>query len=545
MNKLVNQLKKNEQDFEFYPTTSEIISVLSRDIKKVYEEHYWRGDEIKFLDIGAGNGNVFSLLEKDKNENCYFTFFAIEKSEILLKLMDSKVRIIGTDFYQQTLIDKPMHFIFCNPPYKEYERWTEKILTEGNAKFVYMVIPSRWQENKALLKIIEQRKIKYDVIHSTDFYDSEYRKANAKVDVIRFNFRRSEDAFWVWFEQNFDIPTEENINDREKYNYEKMSSTKPKDLLPGKNIIEALEQLYKMDMEKLLSNYRAVESQDYSLMKELKIDVKTIKESLEYKITTLKNTYWKELFDNFNKITDRLIKNTRDKLLAKMMEHTSVDFTSSNAYAILIWVLKNANMYFDEQLVSVYEWMVDKDNIEKYKSNRKFVDDGWRYERMSRWDLREKETHYFLKGRKTEYRLVFETRSTFSSYRYDETNGLSNSAHNYINDIICIGKNLGFNVDQKSQDFEWEPSKQQRFTCNGGKKLFMDVRCFKNGNIHCKFNPLFLKKFNIEAGRLKGWVKTPQEASQEMEIPLEQVMEMFKGNIEIPLNSAKNLLTME
>ena len=38
------------------------------------------------------------------------------------------VVIIGSDFHEQTLIDKKVDLIFCNPPYSEFELWTKQII---------------------------------------------------------------------------------------------------------------------------------------------------------------------------------------------------------------------------------------------------------------------------------------------------------------------------------------------------------------------------------------------------------------------------------
>lgn len=52
---LVAEIKSEDQDFEFYPTTDAIISALKRDMRSV---DCPRGS---VLDIGAGNGTVALL----------------------------------------------------------------------------------------------------------------------------------------------------------------------------------------------------------------------------------------------------------------------------------------------------------------------------------------------------------------------------------------------------------------------------------------------------------------------------------------------------
>jgi len=117
MKNLLQNLKENNQDHEFYPTTQKIIA-------KIVDHIGFRDFKRKtILDIGAGNGNFFTKLENEVNkkipedERFYFEKFAIEKSEILVEQMPNDIVIIGADFHQQTLIDKDFDYIFCNPPY--------------------------------------------------------------------------------------------------------------------------------------------------------------------------------------------------------------------------------------------------------------------------------------------------------------------------------------------------------------------------------------------------------------------------------------------
>ncbi len=44
-----------------------------------------------------------------------------------------------------------------------------------------------------------------------------------------------------------------------------------------------------------------------------------------------------------------------------------------------------------------------------------------------------------------------------------------------------------------------------------------------------------MRKLNIEAGRLNGWIKSPQEASKEMGIPLKDMIDYFDSNQKITL----------
>ena len=156
MQKLLSQLKENGDDLEFYPTKGEIV----RDLHDSLTERYRNVDSI--LDIGAGNGILFKQLREldDEYERCFIKAYAIEKSQTLINQMEPNIFILGTDFHQQTLIDKEVSVIFCNPPYSEYEEWSTRIILEGNCDTIYLVIPDRWENSKSINNAIKQREAK-------------------------------------------------------------------------------------------------------------------------------------------------------------------------------------------------------------------------------------------------------------------------------------------------------------------------------------------------------------------------------------------------
>jgi hypothetical protein len=88
-------------------------------------------------------------------------------------------------------------------------------------------------------------------------------------------------------------------------------------------------------------------------------------------------------------------------------------------------------------------------------------------------------------------------------------------------------------VKERSENFEWQPGKRNEFTYitnKGVVESFMSVRAYVNGNVHCKFCIEFAKSFNVEAGRLLGWIHNAKEAAQEMEITEQEAAMYFYGN---------------
>jgi len=594
---LLCEVKRAEEDFEWYPTTKEIIHALYTDIlDESKSEKNTRYPHVDMLDIGAGNGKVFNVfreisssIEDEINKVSISKAYAIEKSMTLINAMNDDIFIIGTDFWQQTLIDKKMDVVFSNPPYSEYSIWSEKIIKEANCKYVYLVIPERWQKDPRILHALEKREAKATTVGTFSFEDAEDRKARAKVHLVKVNMRehlgkygyrdkQNIDPFKLWFEEMYafdkDAPKEESDRKRELKHREKI-----KEVVKGGHLVERLEEFYNKEMEHLNNNYQSIAGLDGDLLKEIGVDQKGLQEALQKKIEGLKLLYWRELFDNLTKITSRLTKKSREKLLATLMENTSVDFTAQNAYAIVIWVIKNANKYFDTQLLELYEDLTKVENIRLYKSNKRAIIDDWRY-------LKEEMTHYTL-----DYRIVLKFWGALNSeYNYQHTNGLGNVAAEQIGDMITIAHNLGFAVESSVSDpsMKWvsqhknyfffkanhakDPLKKGTKTLQGRIKdihyvkeegfyqyqigenwyhgdmirseddIFIEVKAFKNGNIHCKFNTKFMKALNIEAARLNKWIKSPQEACSEFDITKEEAVDLFGSNFALTSSDVANLL---
>ncbi|ACC98521.1 hypothetical protein Emin_0968 [Elusimicrobium minutum Pei191] len=521
---LITQLKESGQDFEFYPTTKEMVATIYCNAKERNID--------SVLDIGAGNGgflNEFAALCKSEKEGGReITKYAIEKSDILMSRYPADIFILGTDFHQQTLIDKKVDMIFCNPPYSQYELWAARIIKEANAKHVYLIIPQRWKDNEVIKAALKKRKARHYVIGHTDFKDAE-RAARAVVDIIRVDLcesyrdRAEVDPFKTWFEDFFKLQADK-TDDNAYARAERKADDIKNGLVKGQNLIDNLCELYGADMAKILKNYRVLETLDADIFKELNVSVEGLCESLKTKLEGTKSLYWKELFDHMDTITGRLTSGSRADLLNTLQEHTSIDFTSSNAYMVVLWAIKNANRYLDKQLVDMYLDLSDAENVSAYKSNKVFKTDDWRWNRRNE----RKETHY-----KLDYRIVKNVWKCFaqSSYEaYSYPNGLHNDCHALLNDLCTIGKNLGFSVHQNSFNFEWTPGGQRTFEYGDDSKPFMEVRAYKKGSIHIKFALEFSKALNIEAGRILGWLRNAEDASQELDIPTHEVSSYFNRN---------------
>ena len=196
------------------------------------------------------------------------------------------------------------------------------------------------------------------------------------------------------------------------------------------------------------------------------------------------------------------------------MRNVNVEFTADNIYAVVQWVIANANEYFDEQLLGVYKDLTAPKNVNNYKSNMILVNG------LSRWEFRKKASRFTL-----EYRLVHEM-PPVDDYSYGRVNGLHRDTATFLQDMITIGETLGFAIESRVEDFEWTPGCQYDLQLVNGK-TFMQVRAFKNGNIHLKMNIDFMKAFNLQAGRLLGWLKSPTHAASETGYSLEECQRLL------------------
>lgn len=555
--KIIAQLKREDQDFEWYPTTTEILEAVRVDLKRQLDSHHtYSQAALSVMDIGAGDGRALMHLSKGDR-------YAIELSPILREQMDPSICIIGTDFHHQTLIDKQVDVVFCNPPYSEFEMWATKIIREANATVAYLVIPARWADNEAIAKALKARKAKATVVDAFDFLGAD-RSARAKVDIIRIELRREfyrreshrgqdadnfpgmTDPFDLWFDDTFTFA------EKEQSRADGLSDADAKmqaraSLVPGNDYVVRLVELYELEMTELFETYRKFEGLDPDLLREVGVSVGTVKKSLRSRIAGLKNVYWKTFFDVFNKIASRLTVQNRKKMLERITAHVSLDFTAENAYAMAVWAIKNANQYYDAQVIQVFERMIEDANVIAYKSNEAtFQQERWRFSRGYR-EQREALTHYRL-----DYRVVLESTGGIatSSYSWENTqhNGLTATAVEYLSDLRTVANNLGFETEALAESplqlEKWTSGAARVFhAMHKGKQVeLMRVRAFKNGNIHIQFNQKFLLRLNVEFGRLKGWLKNKSEAAHELDAVPADVDEAFHSNLQMLPNPSVLLL---
>lgn len=523
---LVLQLKQADSDFEWYPTSDRMIQTCLRWIPE---------DTHSIMDIGAGDGRVLvKFAEKCK----YAMLYGIEKSQILIHAQPENVVPVGTDVFEQNLSSLSVDYIFCNPPYSEFDEWCCKIVSEGYAKKAFLIIPQRWKDSKVIAHSLKQRNATARVIGSDDFYDGE-RRARAVVDIVEISFsmdeyhRNTKDPFDIWFDQNidtFDRADEFKESETSRDLARKFSSAS----------IDEMVAAYRAEYELLESNYRNIFKLDLMILHELGINKDHVREGLKKKMSGLKTKYWQVLFDRLDAITSRLTTKSKESLLKKLTGTTAVEFTVTNAYSVVIWAIKNANQYFDSQLVELFYELSTFEGVLNYKSNVKaWNKDRWRYNDGS--GREQLNTHYVL-----DYRIVVSQYTAMDrerrNDRWEYPGGLYKSCHNLIADVVAVMSNLGFSTHSSSSlDRGWVGGQWEDFYETNSDKILFQVKAYMNGNLHFRFMPEAIKALNINAGRLLKWVRTEEEVVSEMGYTPQEAKEYFHRNIHILPSNVKLL----
>lgn len=538
---IIPQLKAAEQDFEFYPTTNEIIRKLNDDIRVGrYTRHR---EPTSMLDIGAGNGKVLQAVH-DAPESSIRQLYAIEKSSILCGQLDASIFVIGTDFHQQSLLSKKVDLVFCNPPYSEFEAWAVKIIRECSAPTAYLVIPQRWENSTPIADALAYRRTKAEKIGSFDFEDAEDRAARAKVHLLRIDFRYGDDAFESSFKEQFGPLIE------------KFEEPKPGDdeakrpdggrqrpfhqLVVGENYPSAMVSLYMQELANIQRNYQLMSELDADLLREFEVTPARVMKLLKERLSSLRNEYWHELFSRMRPITERLTSKTRKALLGTLGQNLHVDFTVANIHAVIVWAIKNANNYIEQQLIETYELMVNKASVVLYKSNhRVFVEERWRYK-----DEESQNSHYGL-----DYRIVtHRVGGIRNGYSWENAMGLETRAHEFLGDMLTIANNMGFLsspdvANLNGQGDKWVSGKPRSFfyrTPEDKMEILFEARAFQNGNMHLRMAKKFALALNVEFGRLKGWLRSGAEAATELND--KDAAQYFNANLRLGNGSTTLLL---
>lgn len=540
---LLQSVQVSGEDFEWYPTTDRMIAVVARYLDKT---------ATAIMDVGAGDGRVLAKLATHF-ETPAPQLYAIEKSITLVQAQPDNVIPVGTDLFEQNLTSLPVDYIFCNPPYSEYETWASVIIESGHARRAFLILPRRWTDNKVIALSLKKRGATTRILHSDDFYDAP-RQARAVVDVIEIVFPMKSDSysyrgevrdpFDIWFDENISTFDQEEDDHKSSYELDQQAMARIRHL----NTIGEMVEAYREEYARMEENYRAIFRLDYALLKELGVGKETVREGIKVKMAGLKSKYWTVLFERLDVITNRLSTATKAKFMERLVGRVALAFTPDNAYAVVLWAIKSANKYFDEQTVRLYRDLSTFDGVMKYKSNvRTWERNDWRYYRGDGSEDDTQPTRYAL-----DYRIVLErTSGIYASDfgRYDYPGNLYKGCHETIADVVAVLYNLGFpSQSSRSLDREWDSGVWQNWyrldkgESRSESETLFQVKAHKNGNLHFRFLPAAIKALNVEAGRLLGWLHSPAEVVNELGYTEEEAIRYYSSMKTIMPTSARLML---
>jgi SAM-dependent methyltransferase len=541
-NKKLRALEAGHEDFEWYPTTPEIMEAMGKDIMdylEKHENHYaskWRGrkegielrteysndkekskraDIESFLDIGAGDGRVLEYFEANKK---YGIEIARAQADDLIR---RQVFLIGRNYWDVNLNDQSYSLIYSNPPFSQFDRWVNKILTECNFCLLYLVMPVRWEHQEMITR--ELSRYEAAIVGEFNFSKAD-REARGKVHLVRVNApwkydkqekfthqESVENAFERWVRDYIaDFKDEKKISEWEEEREQALALK----MTP----IDQLVSDYEEEKQNLGAAFKAIGKLKPEIIKLLGQNKESMLEIIRKAIEGLKIKYWRAAFDKLEPVQKRMTMKTRDNIFEKIKEFRTLDFNADNIYSIIIWIINNSNIGILDQIGEVFDAMTSKEYIETYKSNRhwaksdwRHTDKSWKYEKLPpRWKLG------------LDYRIVINT--YFYNY-YDK--------YSVVDDFIVICGNLGFPISKYDRPNYTIHSAEQKFLTEDGELAFTMRYYTGNQNAHLKINKKLLMKFNVEVAKIRKWLSDPDDVVEEFDIPKAEAAKLWNSGVSL------------
>ena len=545
----IRTLQAANEDYEFYPTTTEIMEAMKDDIWKYLRSHergyhdrrrqgldihshYDKRKERQnlfietLLDIGAGDGRVLNFFGADKK-------YGIEIARAQANdLICKGVFLIGRNFYDTTLIDQYYSLVFSNPPFSDFERWVCKILYECNFCLLYLVMPVRWKDNKIIAK--EMERYEATVVDEFDFSEAD-RAARGKVHLVRVNAtwikgKTRSETYQDDLEDTFERWVREHIGDFKRNPERNYQEERDNALALRLAPIDQLVSNYEAERESLGAAFKTIGKLDNEIILLMGLDKKSMLEIIRKSIESLKSKYWRAAFDKLEPVQKRMIQKTKDRIFSNIEEFKTLDFNADNIYSIIIWIINNSNIGILDQIGEVFDILTTKEFITEYKSNRHWAKSDWRhtqndwkYEKLpARWKLG------------LDYRIVV---GTYAYDRWDRKN-----RRTIVDDFIVVCGNLGFPIAEWDKpDYELHQTEQKFHTTDG--ELAFTMRYYTgNQNVHLKINKRLLMKFNIEVAKIRKWMSDPDDVVEEFDVPKDEAVRLWNSGLALLGNSDVKML---
>lgn len=521
---IVDQLKTQGMDSEFYPTTDEIIQVVKNTVHL---------RDRRILDIGAGNASTLIKLGSLDGRYIDNKLFAIEKNPMLRSLFadNAKVNLVGVDFLECELWNKHFDVIFCNPPFSEFTLWTLKIINEvTTGTDLFLVLPKRWKDNQDIQQALKNRDLTATVLGEFNFLDAE-RRARAYVDLVRIKVHsKSKDLISRGIEELF-AKNNNTAKANSSLSKEDVINEVTNLVVAGGDYVSVLCDLYNKERETLQHSILELGKVPKDILAVINVSVQTIIQALTSKFDELTSKYWQLVIDKVMPLSYKLIETYRKQLLDKI-SNSKMDFNVSNIYAMAEQVLLLVNSNLDQQVLSVYNRLINSAAF-KYKSNQRvFIDNK----------------NNPITPCKLSCRIITKAIGSIGINWDGKSSGaINDTSKSYIRDIIIIANNLGYDISAADYDhiLSYGGTKIKsgdnlvftaKYTGSEEEVILFQMKPYLNGNVHIKFDQRFMNKLNVIKGKLEGWIFDSKDVVEEFDVSEAEADQLIKLTPKITAN---------
>lgn len=574
MDSLIQTLKTHDQDFEFYPTTNEILVKIAETLKgylRAYgdDKRSYKNGGFTILDVCAGDGNALLTLKQQLEKADFICLQGIEKSPMLYSMWDNSINLVGTDFFQENLHSKTANVLFCNPPFSQTETWFKRLLTEHSSRVqhIFFVCPSKqglsdkYRDMFNDFKFAKDSKNHYDISMTVlqnengETFSFENADRSARVDTVILHidlhkyaeyrdFERSDrDALFAQY-----FPELQNkLEHSEDYSYKrKAREEKSKELesfmlsqAGEQDLVKILVDSFCAERNEFLDAYNKLNDVPTLLLDKLDIDLSKAKNLLFKTLQELDTQYWSKLFKLYEPLKQKLTSSSVNRLM-KYVSERNIAFNYDNCLAVTLLAVQKTNEMIVQQLLDKYKHWAEVGNYKAYKSNQRLFNEGrfkdciapedltnnWSYgSDKKRWhEVSIDNIMPFSIGerKKLEYRIVDCHLSFSGGYSWAGFDPNS-SAMQAVHDIIIIARNLGYTVSDFEQTCDYGDRVSVYATDRNGKNIVLfDFKVFKNGNAHFFLNKGLMIDIMLVVGKYLGWVHTKEQVMDDLDITGEE-----------------------
>lgn len=499
---------------QFYPTPEKLADKMVSKLKLK--------DYMSILEPSAGKGDLVSALSRRAKETGYkFDLNCIEISpELRAILKDKHYNIVGYDFLSYKGLTK-YDVIIMNPPFSEGDKHLLKAINiMKNGGQIVCILNAETIKNP-------YSNTRQDLLNKLHFYcaDIEFLQNEFLEAEVKTNVEIALIYIDIPCVEKKDILSDLKKSFEEEYRDEDKDEDDFSDnQIVENDIIEALIKQYNFECElglKVIREFKTL--QKYVPKHEngqylLNLNVLNPKESesglsLENRyLRELRGRYWSKFFMS-DKITKLMTYELREQYMAELNHMRAYDFSKENILQIQLDLSKNMIQNMDDAILRVFDKLTYEHSMGKNKNIHYY--NGWKtnkacivnkkviipfygslFTKWGYWDLS------IIRGYFQEIEQIF----------------------NYLDGCETEGKDFLSIISDLSYYRKYDG---ERIECK-----YFDLDLKKKGTVHVYFkNEKLLKKFNIFAGKKKGWLPGNYGSCEYEQMTQEEkdVIDSFEG----------------